>query len=225
MPAVKKNKELTQEKLYNLYTDFYLLKLRKPNSVYEFACENNIDESNFYKFFTSFESLEKHYFVTMFEYTTELLKKNEAYNSYTSKDKLSALFFTFFEMATVNRSFVIAILKEHKNLLKNLAKLSKLREVFSDYVITILEKPIQIDNQQISKIQDQALKESAWLQFLSILNFWINDESSNFEKTDIFIEKSTRVGFDLIHNPANQSIIDFGKFLWKEKMGGLFSKS
>lgn len=225
MPTAKKNKELTQEKIYNSYTDFYLKKLRKPNSVYEFACENNIDESNFYKFFTSFESLEKHYFVTMFEYTVELLEKNDAYHSYNSKDKLSALFFTFFEMATLNRSFVIAILKENKNPLKNLAKLSNLRVAFFDYVITILEKPLKIDNEKISKVQDQVLRESTWLQFLSILKFWINDESSNFEKTDIFIEKSTRLSFDLIHNPVNQSIIDFGKFLWKEKMDGLFSKS
>jgi ubiquinone biosynthesis protein COQ9 len=53
----------------------------------------------------------------------------------------------------------------------------------------------------------------------------MNDESSNFEKTDVFIEKSVKASFDLAYNIPTQSIIDFGKFLWKEQMNGMFSKS
>ena len=184
-----------------------------------------MDETDFYHYFTSFELLEKQYFVTMFAYTLELLEKNEAYQSYESADKLSAFYFTFFEMATANRSFVIYLLKQDKNPMKNLGKLSKLREVYLDYALTILEKPIKIDQESVVKIQDKVLQEASWLQFLSIFNFWMNDESSNFEKTDVFIEKSVKASFDLAYNIPTQSIIDFGKFLWKEQMNGMFSKS
>jgi hypothetical protein len=161
----------------------------------------------------------------MFAYTLELLEKNEGYQSYDSANKLSAFYFTFFEMATANRSFIIHLLKEDKNPMKNLGKLSKLRAVYLDYALTILEKPIKIEQETVVKIQDKVLQEASWLQFLSIFNFWMNDESPNFEKTDVFIEKSVKASFDLAYNIPTQSIIDFGKFLWKEQMNGMFSKS
>lgn len=225
MGAPKKKKVITEDVIVSAYTDFCLTNAKKPNSVYEFAKLNNMDETDFYHYFTSFEVLERQYFVTMFAYTLELLEKNEAYQSYESADKLSAFYFTFFEMATANRSFIIHLLKEDKNPMKNLGKLTKLREVYLDYSLTILEKPINIDQETVVKIQDKVLQEASWLQFLSIFNFWMNDESPNFEKTDVFIEKSVKASFDLAYNIPTQSIIDFGKFLWKEQMNGMFSKS
>lgn len=225
MAAPKKKKAITEDVLVSAYTDYCLTQGKKPNSVYEFAKQNDMEESDFYQFFASFEFLEKQYFVSMFAYTLELLEKNEAYQSYDSANKLSAFCFTFFEMATANRSFVMHMLKEDKNPMKNLGKLSKLREVYLDYALTILEKPIKIEQERVVKIQDKVLQEAAWLQFLSIFNFWMHDESPNFEKTDIFIEKSVKASFDLAYNIPTQSVIDFGKFLWKEQMNGMFSKS
>lgn len=225
MAAPKKKKAITEDTIVSAYTDYCLTHGKKPNSVYEFAKHNTMEESDFYQFFTSFEFLEKQYFVSMFAYSLELLEKNEAYQSYESADKLSAFYFTFFEMATANRSFVIYLLKQDKNPMKNLGKLSRLREVYLDYALTILEKPIKIEQETVVKIQDKVLQEASWLQFLSIFNFWMNDESPNFEKTDVFIEKSVKASFDLAYNIPTQSVIDFGKFLWKEQMNGMFSKS
>ena len=224
MAAPKKKKVITEDLIVSTYTDYCLTHGKKPNSVYEFVKQNAMEESDFYQFFASFEFLEKQYFVSMFAYTLELLEKNETYHSYTSADKLSAFYFTFFEIATANRSFVIHLLKEDKNPMKNLGKLSKLREVYLEYALTILEKPIKIEQETVVKIQDKVLQEASWLQFLSIFNFWMNDESPNFEKTDVFIEKSVKASFDLAYNIPTQSVIDFGKFLWKEQMNGMFSK-
>lgn len=225
MTTSKKKKAITEDVIVSAYTEYCLINGKNPNSVYEFAKQNKMEESDFYRFFASFELLEKLYFVSMFTYTLELLEKNEAYQSYESEDKLSAFYFTFFEMATANRSFVMYLLQEDKNPVKNLGKLSKLREVYLDYVLAILEKPIKIEQEAVVKIQDKVLKEAAWLQFLSIFNFWMHDDSANFEKTDVFIEKSVKASFDLAYNIPTQSVIDFGKFLWKEQMNGMFSKS
>ena len=46
----------------------------------------------------------------------------------------------------------------------------------------------------------------------------MDDTSKGFEKTDVAIEKSVRVIFDVFETTPLESIIDFGKFLWKEKM-------
>lgn len=220
--AKKRDEVLNDEKIISLYTDYVLANAKRPSSVYQFAKNNGFEEAEFYKFFTSFEALEKQFFVKIFEYTLELLHKNEAYQNYDSSEKLTSFYFTFFEMATANRSFVCYLLQSDKNAIKNLSKLTKLRSCYLKYALEILEKPIKIEQKSVVEIQDKVLREASWLQFLSILNFWLHDESPNFEKTDIFIEKSVKASFDLAYNIPAQSIIDFGKFLWKEQMGGMF---
>jgi translation initiation factor IF-3 len=51
---------------------------------------------------------------------------------------------------------------------------------------------------------------------LVLMKFWMEDKSTGFEKTDIFIEKAVKATFDLIENTPVQSLIDLGKFLYKE---------
>ena len=49
-----------------------------------------------------------------------------------------------------------------------------------------------------------------------IMKFWMEDTSPAFEKTDVLIEKSVQAGFEMINTKPLESIIDLGKFLWKE---------
>jgi hypothetical protein len=46
----------------------------------------------------------------------------------------------------------------------------------------------------------------------------MDDNSAGFENTDIAIEKSVRAIFDVFDTQPLESVLDFGKFLWKEKM-------
>jgi len=50
------------------------------------------------------------------------------------------------------------------------------------------------------------------------LKFWLDDSSAGFEKKDILIEKSVNTSFDILNIAPLKSVIDFGKFLFKEKM-------
>lgn len=217
--AKKKAIEINKETIVNFYTDYLLTQGKKPNSIYEFAKNNGMEEAEFYKFFASFEVLEEHFFSDMMHYTLELLDKNSDYENYNSAQKLSCFYFTFFEVATANRSFVMQLLKQDKMPLKNLMKLKSLRKDFLSYVKTVLETPYKIDNQKINNIQNRVVHEGAWLQFMSILKYWMEDTSVNFEKTDVFIEKSVKASFDMVYNVPIESILDFGKFIWKEKFG------
>lgn len=219
----KKIEVINEEHILSYYTDYTLLNGKKPNSVYEFAKVNGFEEADFYKYYSSFEMIEKEYFANMFKYTIELLNKNESYQNYSSSDKLTSFYFTFFEMATANRSFVKYLVESDKNAIKSMSKLRLLRELYLDFAIQILEKPIKIEQKSVVKVQDKVLQELSWLQFSTIFNFWLYDESPNFEKTDIFIEKSVKASFDLAYNIPTKGIIDLGKFLWKEQMNGAFA--
>ncbi len=215
--SAKKTNEITKDKIVAFYTDYCLLNGHKPHSVYEFSKKNSFEESLFYQFYASFENLEAAYFEEMFTYTLELLHKNEDYHLYSSQEKLSSFYFTFFEMATANRSFVKYLLDNQNWKLNSIKKLSKLRKHFLEYASSILENPLHVDNTKVNEVQRKLISEAAWIQLMSIFHFWLTDESQNFEKTDVFIEKSVKAGFDLAYNLPTKSIIDFGKFLFKEK--------
>lgn len=223
MAAQRKKKSITDEQIVSWYTDFCLTNGKKPSSVYEFSKLNAFEETDFYKHFSSFESLESAYFSKMFQYTLELLTENEDYAEYDPAQKLTSFYFTFFEMATANRSFVKFLLENGTVPLKNIVKLKQLRLDFLSYVKTVLEAPLKLDNEKIKSLQNKLVAEGAWIQFLSIIGFWLKDTSPNFEKTDIYIEKSVKAAFDMVYNVPVESIIDFGKFIWKEKMGDAFT--
>ena len=53
---------------------------------------------------------------------------------------------------------------------------------------------------------------------LVTLKFWLDDDSADFEKTDLFIEKSIAATFELANTKPLKSVVDFGKFLFKEKI-------
>lgn len=209
---------ITRDKIVSMYMNYRLEKSDRPKSVYQFAKENGFDETLFYSFFGTLESVEKEIYKIFIEKTIDLIQKDPAYENYDMKDKMLSFYFTLFEMMSANRSYVLLTLKEHQNQLKNLMQLSNFRTEFKNYVSEIITDDVRIQYEKFQNIQEKAIKESAWIQFLMILKFWLEDESAAFEKTDIFIEKSVKAGFELMNITPIESVIDFGKFLFKEKM-------
>jgi hypothetical protein len=214
--ATKKNK-ITKENIVSMYMNYTLENGEKPKSVYLFAKLNDFTEAEFYNFFGTIESIEKDIYKMFFEKTVELLHKDKDYPQYDMKSKLLSFYFTFFELLTANRSYVTMSLHEHSNQLKNLKHLGGLRKKFKNFIGEILTDDYRISQEQAQEIQEKAIQESAWIQFLFTLKFWLDDESPAFEKTDIYIEKSVKLSFELINAAPINSLIDFGKFLFKEK--------
>jgi len=213
-----KKKPITQTDIIELYMDHVLTHNEKPNSVYAFAKANNFNEQIFYEFFSSFEILEQCIFKVFFDHTIAVIDKSEDYHSFDSQNKLLSFYYTFFAMLTSNRSYIVYALEHNKDRMKSLKMLSKLKVSFSNYIAHLNIKTIDVQQEQVTRFQNRSLKESAWLQLLVTLKFWLDDTTTSFEKTDLFIEKSVKASFDLIDTTPLKSLIDFGKFLYKEKM-------
>lgn len=213
-----KETKISKEKIISAYTKMILEEGKKPNSIYHFCQLLKIEETQFYQFYASFEQIEESLFENLFESTLQLLTKSEDYNSYDAKTKVLSFYFTFFEQLTANRSLVLHLLTEEKNKLENLKKLAGLRKHFKSYIDSLGIETINIPQEQIQKIQQKSISEMAWIQMLMTLKFWMDDKSPSFEKTDIFIEKAVHASFDMLDVTPFKNIIDFGKFLWKEKM-------
>ncbi|MBS7232230.1 TetR/AcrR family transcriptional regulator [Flavobacterium psychroterrae] len=217
-----KNKIISKEDIVSLYMDEVLEKGQKPKSVYLFAKENDFTEAEFYPFFGTLEALEKEIFRMFFENSVNLLHQHPDYSGYDMKNKMLSFYFTFFEILTANRSYVLQSLKFDRNPLRNLVQLSTLRDSFKEYVSEILTDDFRLEYEKLQKFQEKGIQESAWLQLMLTIKFWVDDESPSFEKTDIFIEKSVNASFQLMNIAPLNHLIDLGKFLFKEK---IYSKS
>jgi hypothetical protein len=214
--APSKSKQIDDNKIIALYMDAVLSNNAAPKNVYLFCKEHQIEESDFYSFFGSFENLKQVIWVKFFENAVLTINKEEAYVTYSDKNKLLTLFYTLFEILTLNRSYVMFSMHENKNNLKNLKDLTLLRKDFKEFVTNIIDENENVGVANLDKITKPVYSEGAWIQFLLILKFWIDDTSKGFEKTDIIIEKSVNTAVDVFNTKPLESLIDLGKFLWKE---------
>jgi len=214
-----KKKNISSEKIIELYMDYVLQHSENPKSIYIFAKENNFEENDFYQHYTSFENIEKSIFTEFFNHTLTVLAKSDEYETFDSRNKLLSFYYTFFEVLTANRSYVVYTLQHKKHILKKLKTLRSLRNEFAKYVTNLGIETLELKQEKLEKLQQNAINESAWAQLLFTLKFWLDDNSKAFEKTDLFIEKSVNASFDIINITPLKSVIDLGKFLFKEKMG------
>ncbi|MDR6966046.1 hypothetical protein J2X31_000039 [Flavobacterium arsenatis] len=212
-----KKKLLDENQIITLYMDYVLEKNKAPENVYLFCKEHGIEESEFYTFFGSLDAIKQEIWVKFFENAIVTINIEEAYAGYSEKNKLLTLYFTLFEIFTLNRSYIVYSLKENKEGLKNLQALKAFRKQFKDFVGGIMNSNSEEKENRVKKITKPVFAEGAWIQFLFILKFWLDDTSKGFEKTDILIEKSVNTSADLMDTKPLESLLDLGKFIWKEK--------
>jgi hypothetical protein len=189
-----------------------------PKNVFVFCKNLQVNESDFYAHFNSLDALQQTIWVKFFENAVSTIEKESAFAGYSDKNKLLTLFFTLFEILTLNRSYVVYALKENKQGLKNLESLKLCRQEFKKYIEQVVISPKVGAFEKVAKATEKVYAEGAWIQFLFLLKFWLDDTSKGFEKTDILIEKSVNTVVDLADTKPLESLFDLGKFLWKEKM-------
>lgn len=213
-----KKKSISSADIISYYMDYVLQHNAQPTSIYNFAKANNFEEQEFYKYFGNFNALEQSIFKEFFDNAYNLLEKNEDFKSFDSRNKLLSFYYTFFEILTMNRSFVVYMLKRDKDHLQKHRSLLKLKERFTLFIKHLDIVVFEVKEEKLEKAQNMSIQQSAWLQLMITIKFWLEDTSPSFEKTDIFIEKAVNTSFDLIDIKPLKSIIDLGKFLYKEKM-------
>ena len=206
-----------KKKIFEHYIKSVLENDKEPISVFRFCKDLKIKESDFYKYFASLDYLRSQIFLEFFKNTHSLIQKEKDYNSKLPKEKLLSFFFTFFEVLLLNRSYVLFALHGSKSQLDKMILLKSLRLSFKKFATILIRDGNALKQNLISKRSEVVFSEGAWIQLMFLLKFWMEDVSPDFEKTDIAIEKSVRTVFDLFDSSQFESVIDFGKFLWKEK--------
>lgn len=213
--AVAKDKKITKDQIVSKYMDYVLEEERLPISVFKFCKKIKVPETEFYGYFGNFEAVQSAIWVAFFEHTYQLIEKSPEYSTYDERGKLLAFYYTFFEMLTANRSYVLFALDQKGDLSGKIRQLAPLSKLFKEYLIK--ENGSSTEALKKLHIPSAAIGELGWGQFLVILRFWIKDQSPGFEKTDVMIEKFVNTAYDLSDYKPLESIVDFAKFIIKEK--------
>ncbi len=204
--------------ILSAYMKYVLENNTRPKSIYLFAQHVGINETQFYNQFSSFEMIEKAIFKAFFDNTKALLENDKEFHSFDSQNKLISFYYTFFEVLKANRSYVVFALQNEKNKLMFHSALAELKKAYLQFVDELDIKTMSFKEKKIEKAKNQGLTKVLWAQLLFTLRFWLDDDSAGFEKTDIFIEKSMKTGFSFLDTSTLESMIDLGKFLFKEKI-------
>lgn len=211
-----KEKKITEDDIIGMYMEYVLEHEVVPKSIYKFCKMNRIEEADFYGIFGSVEGIQKAIWNKFYTNTEALLLKNKEYGDFSNKNKMLSFFYTFFELLTLNRSYILFTLNEDGGMMKNMKQLKGLRSHIKGFATDLIDDGNADKNTRLTQHNPAIFSEGAWLQFLFVLKFWMNDSSPAFEKTDIVIEKSINTVFDVFDNTSLEHIIDLGKFLYKE---------
>ena len=214
----KKVSVLDTDQIISAYMEDVLNHEKKPATVYGFCKAHGFEETSFYQFFGNIEALEKGVWEAFFSQTMRLLQKNEDFTNSSSREKMLGFFFSFFELLTLNRSYVLFTLKSDKNMLHGLMALKGLRNHFKSFTKDLIDLDNSSAQSKLTQFQPAIFSEAAWVQLLFTIKFWMEDSSPGFEKTDILIEKSINTVFEVFNNTPLEQVFDLGKFLFKERM-------
>jgi len=199
---------VTAEQIRKAYIDYVLTHGEKPKSIYSFVKSLDIQESEFYDHYASFESIEKNTWAELVAETIDAVQQQAVWVEYSSRDKIS---------------FIVYSLKDNGTKHYTPAPLSAARELFEQFAETVLSEGLETGELAERKFFTKRYKDALWAQFVFITKFWINDDSTGFEKTDEAIEKGVNVTFDLFQRSPIDNLFEYGKFLsrngaFKEKM-------
>lgn len=196
------------------YSKFLDTKIGDKKSLLSFLEFSKIKEDKFKELFNSLEDLEKEIFHHFFQSALEILENNEQYQNFDAHNQLLSFYFTFFELMGANEKLVKKLIPGSVYISN---RLDKVKPVFFQYIESLCFEKLNIPFGVAETLINKGEQNIYWLQFLSVFNFWLKDESKAFEKTDMFIEKSISLSSSVLNPQPINNLIDFTKFLFQKQ--------
>lgn len=219
--AKKKNKTYTEMELISAYMEYILESSPEENNIYHFCKSIELKETDFYLHFGSLRAMEKTIWKILMKNAITTVQKDDLFETYGPQEKLLSLLYTFFENLTLNRSYVVKSL-DNASLTEKLEILKLLKKTYEEFILNTFGDVAfnGIGNllNNFDQIKRGTIKTGFWSQLLFLIDFWRKDESKGFEKTDIAIEKCVLVAMDMMDTNPTRSILDLGKFFFRERV-------
>jgi len=203
----------TSQQIKTGYIDYVLTHDEKPKSVYSFVKKIKISKAEFYKFYGSFESIEKLIWAELTAEAIDTIQQQEVWAQYSSRDRMLSFFYSYMELLKGHRSFIVYSLKKHTDRFSTPEVLAGAKPIFENFATGLINEGLESGELADRKFFAKRYKDALWVQFAFLVNFWINDDSAEFERTDEAIEKGINVTFDLFQRSPIDNLVEYGRFL------------
>jgi len=230
------------DKIRKSYTEYVLENGTPPPSVFQFAKKQKMTEAEFYEHYNSFDAIEADVWLAFFNQARQTLDADEVFQTYSVREKLLAFYFTWIEVLKSQRSFVVysynriqqgqmaapvtavplsplaaRVAQASRRMSKPSPILNPFKDAFYDFARDLLAEGRESKEVEPRPFLGDRYADGLWTQTLFILQFWVNDISKGFEKTDTVIEKSVNTAFDLIGRSPLDSLFDLAKFIYQNR--------
>lgn len=187
-----------------------------PVSVYAFCKKHKWKEEDFFESLSSFDAVKSWFWVSVFNDARNMLDADKTYATYGFAEKLSAFYFLWTQQLLSHRSYVLTFKHEKMQSVSPFnASLKAFKKEFQSYSKSLVGEGVNKGELADRKFLTDRFSDAIWLQTLFLLNFWLNDESENFEATDAAIEKSVALLAKILGENLLDQAFDFGKFLFQ----------
>ncbi len=208
---------MKKSELYHLFTEFYWLNSREPESVAEFCAFAKIEPDTFKSFFDSIQFIQPSIYLHVFEMAWEKVEIAAQENDYSPREIALALFFTLIEEFQPFKTYLNS--RMGKNDIRK--ELDSWRGFNHQFVAKT--NALQSDERLLwirDKIPDKLTDEvnGLLLGWNYVYRVWLADDSENNTRTDAAIEKVIHLYFDLAKTDKLGQLVDFGKFLATTKL-------
>jgi AcrR family transcriptional regulator len=205
----------TDDVLITAYQKHLLLHGHRPASIYKFCLDVGIKEEEFYNHFGSFEGLERSIWQNFVDKTVNMLQADDAFASFSAREKVLAFYYALIEVLRADRSFILLQLNGQKRLELVPEFLKGFKASYEKFIEGVLASGKTQGEVATRPFLDKRYPQLFWIHMSFLLMFWKEDNSAGFERTDVAIEKSVNLAFDLIGKGAVDSAIDFAKFMFQ----------
>ena len=196
--------------------DTYIAQLQKTGkthiSVHSLCLDLKIGEKEFYGEFPSLSAVEKHFWKGWIESIIDAVSSGKEWGAFSAKEQYLAFLFAFAGEALEHRSLLEQRFS-NLTLLCSPDTLDGLKSSFKDFASGIIARGMESGEIAHRGPLGNVYPEVLYIHWRSVLEYFLKDESTRFERTDAFIEKTVELAFDLLRTQAVDSAADLIRFL------------
>lgn len=185
-----------EEKIINAYKEMLISKEAEINS-FTIAKKVDITEREFFQYFSSADDIGRKIWSNLGEAVTDELNSSELFREYSPRQKVLFYFFTFFEVALNERTFIERTLSQSHLL-------SAYKEHFKHFMADIIQEGIAKEDIKERLSLSNYYPNMLWELHLQLIRFWLRDVSENFVETEKAIEIYCKVPLEVM----GQNIFD-----------------
>ena len=202
---------MTKQDVSDAYWDYLLMEGRRPGSVYALCKRLELDETEFYGYFASFEQVEAEYWESTVVETLAVLEADEDYAEYPADQKLLAFFYTYISHIQKCRSRFSGYFPQQ--IVGGHVALKSMRLAFETFASKIVAEGVSHGLYADRKKLTDHYPKGIFLHFMAVVKFYLRDTSAGFEDTDAFIEKSVHFGAQMAAHGVLESGFDLFRFI------------